>query len=763
MDSRIEKLKSTTFCGTRLTRRQIADLQKTVKMFPALSRHELAATLCTHLGWFTPKGRDRLGSCLRMLEQLESCGIVSLPAKRPGSRTGTGGRRPRHTSRSDPGSAIACGLQELMPLELEVVAEGEAVEEWKELMDRHHELGYRHPFGCFLRYWLRDRRGRQLGCLLFEAGTTRLPCRDAWIGWRDRDRAKRLKGVVSNSRFLIFPWVRVPYLASKALSMAVRRLPGDWQERHGLEPVLAETFVDPAKYRGTCYRAANWQCIGRTKGRKANASEEGRTPKDVYLYPLTKDWKQVLLTGSRRSVRRSRRPPVAVLAPEDAFVRLWSGIIETLVGVANRHDRLWQRRRRVLNTLVVVLFVFRLVFSKGRPGYATTLAELWGQCRTMGIELPQPAPVSPSSICSARARLDEQLFKTLHQEILKVVFDAEGRPRHERKVRPDTDRRWQGHRVFAVDGSSLNLPRGLVREGWRTPVDGTHYPQGLVSCLYRLQSRLPVDFDLHAHGNERAAALAHLDVLSANDVVVYDRGYYSYEMLHAHAIRGLHAVFRMQRKTGIDVDRFIHGSRRDTVIEVVPRQGTLTRLRRRNPGAAFGPHRLRLVKYAVGDTVFILGTTLLDRDPYSIDQLSDLYHARWGIEELYKVSKRLMEVEDFHGQSERGVKQELYACFTLITMTRLFANHGEDHLNGGLPNDGKPPMQTHFKHGLAAVAANIESLLLRQASALRETVARIVGEIVRCRQRLRPGRSYERRSRKPVGKWQRRRGAPATR
>ena len=120
-----------------------------------------------------------------------------------------------------------------------------------------------------------------------------------------------------------------------------------------------------------------------------------------------------------------------------------------------------------------------------------------------------------------------------------------------------------------------------------------------------------------------------------------------------------------------------------------------------------------------------------------------------------------MEVEDFHGQSERGVKQELYACFTLIAMTRLFANHGEDPLNGGLPNDGKPLMQMNFKHGLAAVAATIESLLLQQASALRETVTRMVDEIVRCRQRLRPGRSYERRSRKPVGKWQRSRGAPA--
>ena len=82
MDSRIKNLKSTTFCGTRLTRRRIADIQKTVELFPALSRHELAATLCSHPGWFTPKGRDRLGSCLRMLEQLEARGIVSLPAKR---------------------------------------------------------------------------------------------------------------------------------------------------------------------------------------------------------------------------------------------------------------------------------------------------------------------------------------------------------------------------------------------------------------------------------------------------------------------------------------------------------------------------------------------------------------------------------------------------------------------------------------------------------------------------------------------------------
>ncbi len=189
----------------------------------------------------------------------------------------------------------------------------------------------------------------------------------------------------------------------------------------------------------------------------------------------------------------------------------------------------------------------------------------------------------------------------------------------------------------------------------------------------------------------------------------------------------------------------------------------------RHPGVAFDPHRLRLVKYAVGDTVFILGTILLDRNRYPIDQLSDLYHARWDIEELYKVSKRRMEVEGFHGQSERGVKQELYACFTLIAMIRLFANHGEDHLNGDLPNDGKSLMQTNVKHGLAAVAANIRSLLLQQAFALRETVARMKPWLAWSAARSSGGGNGSIRS-GPMSddpenrseKWHRGRGAPAT-
>ena len=211
--------------------------------------------------------------------------------------------------------------------------------------------------------------------------------------------------------------------------------------------------------------------------------------------------------------------------------------------MAHDHDRVWQRRRRVLNTLLIMLFVFRLVFSKDRQGYAITLAELWDQCRALGVALPQAQPVAASAVCNARAKLDETVFKSLHCKILEQAGLA------------DAGKRWKGHRIFAVDGTKINLPRPLIEEGYRTPSRLVHYPQGLVSCLYQLRSKIPVDFDLHAHENEREAALAHLKALSENDVVVYDRGYYSWEMLHAHAVRGLHPVFRIKRSSALGIIR----------------------------------------------------------------------------------------------------------------------------------------------------------------------------------------------------------------
>ena len=159
-------------------------------------------------------------------------------------------------------------------------------------------------------------------------------------------------------------------------------------------------------------------------------------------------------------------------------------------------------------------------------------------------------------------------------------------------------------------------------------------------------------------------------------------------MLHVHVIRGLHAVFGIKRKTGADIGHFIHGDREDVVMEIAPRKGTL---------ATCGAHCLRLVKYLVGKTVFILGTTLLDSKQYTIPQLAERYRARWGVEEWYKVSKQRMEVEDFHGPSERGVKQKRYAGFPLNAMPRRFSGHGDHRWNESPHEHGKPRKQTPFQ------------------------------------------------------------------
>jgi hypothetical protein len=145
------------------------------------------------------------------------------------------------------------------------------------------------------------------------------------------------------------------------------------------------------------------------------------------------------------------------------------------------------------------------------------------------VPLPQKSSIAPSSFCAARQKLDEAVFKRANQKILAAYGDDASRYC------------WLGHRLFAIDGSKINLPRQLLACGYSTPGKTAHYPLGLLSCLYELKSQMPFDFDLVSHANERLCALHHLDVLQASDVVVYDRGYFSYLLLHRHVENGIHA------------------------------------------------------------------------------------------------------------------------------------------------------------------------------------------------------------------------------
>ncbi len=158
--------------------------------------------------------------------------------------------------------------------------------------------------------------------------------------------------------------------------------------------------------------------------------------------------------------------------------------------------------------------------------------------------------------------------------------------------------------------------------------------------------------------------------------------------------------------------------------------------------------RVRCVRYSAGGNEYCVATTLLDQNQFPLAALSDAYHGRWGIEELYKISKRLLEIEQFHAKSERGVKQELYAHFVLLALSRSFGNQLEDDLNAGVAVD-QPKMRANFKNVLVTVARNFEALMLGNWQLASSAVSNILHSIGNCLQKERPGRSYPRISKRP--------------
>ena len=737
MDQKIENLSSTAFCGRRFTRQQIADIQLTVNRFSNLSRSELAFTICEHLNWVTPRGTNRIHTCLNALEEMEKLGIFTLPPKIEQKKKTQ--KAIKWTDQTSEQTSINCTLDDLKSIHLEIVTDKEQINQWNEFVDRYHYLGYRRPFGSHLRYYIVDQNGRKLGCFLFSFATWALSCRDEWIGWTNEQREKHLNLVINNNRFLIFPWVNVKHLASKALSLVMGQIATDWETHHGFRPVLLETFIDPVKYNGTCYKASNWQCIGTTEqSAKKNSIHSGL--KKVYVYPLIPD-ACAALTDQKKSPSKKAQPFKTANLPKDSHISLWQKIIMHLGTVADEYDKKWQKRRRILDTLLIMLFIFRLVFSKNKQGYGATSAELWDYCKKMNIKLPQSKPVTQAAFCNARAKLDETIFKALNTAVIRAY---------------ETDRddfRWKNHKLFAVDGTKINLPKQLQKYSYRTPSDNAYYPQGLVSCLYQLKSNIPVDFDLSANLDERRMAEKHLNTVNKDDVIVYDRGYFSYFMLYLHHKMGVHAVFRLKTNCAKIVDEFIASKDVDKLVIIESSKECQQNILKRHPEVEFIPLSLRLIKYVVSGTTYIIGTTLTDTEQYKTEEFSDIYHSRWGIEELYKISKVLIDIEDFHGITERGVKQELFAHFALITFAKIFANQSDDilMLNNSCGHNEKT--KANLKNCLITIARNLEALFLQQIKQVKETITTIINLVSSCRQKERTNRSYARVSHKPIKKW----------
>lgn len=281
------------YCGRLFSAEEIDLLRRLIASNPAKTRAQLSRDVCDLLGWRRPDGGRKDMSCRVAMLRMERDGLLQLPPPLKGN--GNGHRRPRLTPASDPQEPLTTPVGRLGELVFRCVETRRDSSLWNELIERHHYLGYQPLPGAQIRYLI-TRGDDLLAAVGFGASAWKVAPRDLFIGWTLEQRRDHLHQVIDNARFLILPWIHSPNLASHLLACLARRLPQDWDRRYGYAPVLLETFVEKARFRGTCYRAANWIHVGQTQGRgKLDRYKRFAVPvKDVFLLPLRRDFRQRL-------------------------------------------------------------------------------------------------------------------------------------------------------------------------------------------------------------------------------------------------------------------------------------------------------------------------------------------------------------------------------------------------------------------------------------------------------------------------------------
>ena len=274
----------------------IERIRETVKLEPGLSRSKLSRLVCEWLNFRGDNGKVKEMSCRVALHKLERQGVISLPRVKREVPSGA-----KSTQEVDEPPGLESVLADLGVVELVRIESGDKQRSgiWNSLMNKHHYLGAGPLCGAQIRYLIYSSVFGVLGGLAVSSAAWRLGPRERWVGWDEEQRQRGLSRVVCNSRFLILPQVRVPYLASHVLAQCTKRVAEDWQERYGYKPLLMETFVDRERYRGTCYRAANWIYAGYTQGRGRQdcKNEYSKSIKDIYLYPLDNRFREILCEG----------------------------------------------------------------------------------------------------------------------------------------------------------------------------------------------------------------------------------------------------------------------------------------------------------------------------------------------------------------------------------------------------------------------------------------------------------------------------------
>lgn len=291
-----------SYRGKVVTGDDVEFIKTLIARHPTASRRALSKLLCLAWDWRQPNGQLRDMVCRSMMLELHRAGHIELPPRRFKPPNPLANRKPREKSRQlslIDQAPIETRLSEIQPLEFVQVRRTDDEPLFRDLIDEHHYLGYVQPVGEHLKYTIYS-RGRPIACMAWSSAPRHLGPRDRFIGWSPEHRKKNIRFLAYNTRYLILPWVRVPHLASHILGRMAKLLPRDWDRIYGHTVYFLETFTDPARYKGTCYRAANWVVLGETTGRGNNApTKERRVPiKKILAYPLTPRFRE-LLSGDK--------------------------------------------------------------------------------------------------------------------------------------------------------------------------------------------------------------------------------------------------------------------------------------------------------------------------------------------------------------------------------------------------------------------------------------------------------------------------------
>ena len=277
-----------------ITEDKVEQIRSIIIENPEWNRTRISQHICRLWGWQNPKGGLKDISCRDMLRQLDKAGRIKLPAAQKPSRSHGSADMVRHFEHDT--TPINTKLSQLRPLHISRVDSCKELALFKSYIDQHHYLGYDRTIGENMKYMVYSRDGKPLSCLMFGSAAWSCRERDRFIGWDKNQRIRGLGLMTNNQRFLIFEWVKVEHLASHILSLVAHRIAGDWQSKYGHPVCCLETFVETSRFRGVCYRAANWIRVGSTTGRGRNGGHHNAIlpVKDIYLYPLDADYRSKL-------------------------------------------------------------------------------------------------------------------------------------------------------------------------------------------------------------------------------------------------------------------------------------------------------------------------------------------------------------------------------------------------------------------------------------------------------------------------------------